>query len=63
MATKQLEVCEKCGHKIVEGVACDVQPKDCPFLKRGEQQQQVQLAQANPNGPDRDEDHFVRGYD
>ena len=61
---KRFEVCDKCGHKIVEGVACDVQPPECPFLKEGTQPQQAQLAQAGPaNRPDDDDTHFIRGYD
>gem|GEM_PF-4615128 len=39
----RFEVCDRCGHKIEVGVACDVQPAHCPFL----QQDKVERGDSN----------------
>ena len=28
--------CAACGHAVVDGVACDWQPDDCPYLREVE---------------------------
>lgn len=61
---KRFEVCDRCGHEVVEGVACDSQPSNCPFHESTAQmQQQAGKVEQAGDGPDRDDTHFVRGYD
>jgi len=63
-ATKRFQVCEICGHEIVEGVACDIQPEDCPFLKQDRQAASSEPAKRRSHETqDRPELHFVVGED
>jgi len=61
---RKFEICDRCGHEIVEGIACDFQPEDCPFLKEDRQEASSELAQASPRQTeDRPDLHFVVGED